>query len=874
MWPEDPAPTSPPNGKSDLEDVWLAAEKVDVNGTINDILYVGYLSCDGGQGSFSTLLFVDDGDGLLPSQGDNGDYMFRFDFNPNNGTATFTMYRRITGSWQTQAIPGWGDRGQVRWRRRFRRGRAQPDGTQHLPQRRVPHDRRRRSDGDDHRRLAAVAAEGSRRRRAADDLDLRRRSTSSRPPTRRPSRALISSITSSTAPRPGRSTTRRSTSPASPAPPSPTPTSTRSTPRSSSARPTPGSVLISQPNYKIVEDTIPAGWALSTIVCSYTDIFSPTLETKNVTIFQNGAYVPGAKFLVPPTDFDNGTLPPVSCTMTNATSGIVIAKNGAGSATTFDFTVSGKPNQTVVLGASSNVIPFTPGSSVTITELAEAGTPAWSLTAVDCDDPGNAVRSGNGITVTTVAGQVITCTFTNNQAGRIVVNKTGAPTGGSFGFDHDVVDGNLDGNADNTIAIGGSFNTGDIAPGTYHVNELLAAVNGVADPDFVGSASCSITTSGSGTSTSSVAGVNATVNLGAGDIVTCTFSNVQNGRIIVAKNTVNGTDGDSFSFTGTGVNPGSITIQGNVGTTTLSKDVAPGTYGVAETPKPGYTLTDTSCSDSSAVGSIGVSAGEIVTCTFTNTRNSATFTLNKDWGDANAGEVVNLSASATGPAPIGSPIATSSTAPTDSGASMTVYSGQSIAFSEAFGVPANGGNYTSSVSCVDGQGNPVGLGPDDRRPQPQRHARGRQQPRQRHLHDLQHAQAGWRDRPEGVGQWPRRRPGRTQRRDRCRHAGAGHVHRTLGTGHQSRRRDARQRRRHPGLRRRHGQLLRVARRRRRSLHDHLGVHQPGHHVRHRHVRLGDDHPGRRRPELGHLHDHQHAQDRHARAHQASGTRAR
>src|SRR5688572_3911530 len=105
VWPEDPAPTSPPNGKSDLEDVWLAAEKVDVNGTINDILYVGYLSCDGGQGSFSTLLFVDDGDGLLPSQGDNGDYMFRFDFNPNNGTATFTMYRRIAGSWQTQAIP-------------------------------------------------------------------------------------------------------------------------------------------------------------------------------------------------------------------------------------------------------------------------------------------------------------------------------------------------------------------------------------------------------------------------------------------------------------------------------------------------------------------------------------------------------------------------------------------------------------------------------------------------------------------------------------------------------------------------------------------------------------------------------------------------
>ena len=34
---------------------------------------------------------------------------------------------------------------------------------------------------------------------------------------------------------------------------------------------------------------------------------------------------------------------------------------------------------------------------------------------------------------------------------------------------------------------------------------------------------------------------------------------------------------------------------------------------------------------------------------------------------------------------------------------MTVYSGQTISFSEAFAVPANGDNYTSSLSCVDGQ---------------------------------------------------------------------------------------------------------------------------------------------------------------------------
>jgi hypothetical protein len=69
-----------------------------------------------------------------------------------------------------------------------------------------------------------------------------------------------------------------------------------------------------------------------------------------------------------------------------------------------------------------------------------------------------------------------------------------------------------------------------------------------------------------------------------------------------------------------------------------------------------------------------------------------------------------MAASATGPAPISSPIATSSTAPTDGGASMTVYSGQTITFSEAFAVPANGSNYTSSVTCVDGQGSPIASG--------------------------------------------------------------------------------------------------------------------------------------------------------------------
>ena len=39
----------------------------------------------GGNGTWQTALYLDDGDGLTPSQGDkNGDYLFVFSFTPSN----------------------------------------------------------------------------------------------------------------------------------------------------------------------------------------------------------------------------------------------------------------------------------------------------------------------------------------------------------------------------------------------------------------------------------------------------------------------------------------------------------------------------------------------------------------------------------------------------------------------------------------------------------------------------------------------------------------------------------------------------------------------------------------------------------------------
>src|SRR5258706_1420443 len=83
----------------------------------------------------------------------------------------------------------------------------------------------------------------------------------------------------------------------------------------------------------------------------------------------------------------------------------------------------------------------------------------------------------------------------------------------------------------------------------------------------------------------------------------------------------------TFTFTGT---PNG-TISANNGTITQS--VAPGTYTATETAQAGWTLTSIVCDDGGLTPSSGVvgtgvttfnvSAGENVTCTYTNTKTSS-----------------------------------------------------------------------------------------------------------------------------------------------------------------------------------------------------------------------------------------------------------
>ncbi len=137
-------------------------------------------------------------------------------------------------------------------------------------------------------------------------------------------------------------------------------------------------------------------------------------------------------------------------------------------------------------------------------------------------------------------------------------------------------------------------------------------------------------------------GVTPTINVAAGtvtfaidaatDVLDCTYTNRARGTIVVEKITDDGSG--SFDFTSGTLTPSPFTLTtsaagaGGKDTRTFS-DLAPGTYDVAETVPAGWNLVSSSCDDSSDPASIGLSAGETVTCTFHNAREKGAILITK-----------------------------------------------------------------------------------------------------------------------------------------------------------------------------------------------------------------------------------------------------
>ena len=320
---------------------------------------------------------------------------------------------------------------------------------------------------------------------------------------------------------------------------------------------------LSPGTYSVSEVDMPAGWALAGATCSDG---SPVSEIS----LQAGEVV--------------------TCTFYNTSQGNIIVDkvtDPSGSAQQFEFDPDWGANFFLADGDT----PVDSGALLSgVYSVAEVNLPAgWSLSGATCSDGSlpSAIDLG--------PGETVTCTFSDFLArGNIIVDKVTDPSGSAQQFEFDP-----DWGANFFLADGDTpVDSGALLPGVYSVTE----VNLPAGWSLSG-ATCS---DGSDP---------AAIDLGAGEVITCTFSDfLARGNIIVDKVTDPSGSAQQFEF-----DPdwGANFFLADGDTPVDSGALLPGVYSVAEVNLPaGWALTASACSDGSDPAAIDLGAGEVITCTF------------------------------------------------------------------------------------------------------------------------------------------------------------------------------------------------------------------------------------------------------------------
>ena len=181
--------------------------------------------------------------------------------------------------------------------------------------------------------------------------------------------------------------------------------------------------------------------------------------------------------------------------------------------------------------------------------------------------------------------------------GRIIVKKFTDPAGSPQGFQFTP---SYNGGATFSLTDGTSNDSGPLVAGSYSVAEALPT-NWIQT-----SASCD-----NGNKPDAV-------NLAAGQTVTCTFKNTQNGNIVVNKVTAPHGSSQNFTFNTTGTGYAGFSLTD--GTSNDSGPLVPGSYSVSEQAMTGWDLTSAVCDGGNTPGAIKLLAGQTVHCTFTNTQ--------------------------------------------------------------------------------------------------------------------------------------------------------------------------------------------------------------------------------------------------------------
>lgn len=281
--------------------------------------------------------------------------------------------------------------------------------------------------------------------------------------------------------------------------------------------------------------------------------------TEGQAIWNNGCNIPQGKLVVQKT-----TLP-------------------VGDTTTFSITASG--TGTILNGASGTITDttdyeytVTPGTYSVVENILSG----WGQTSNTCTN------------VTVANGETKYCTIENKKLPILTVEKVlnGTPVSlSTFSF---VVDSGspisfeTDGSNNILVIPGAAYSITETNPGASYNVAYSAGCNGTLD---------------------------------YGQTATCTITNTEYGKLTIIKN-ANPSGSQSFDFTtaGTGLSDFSLLDNDDVfgSNTKIFSNLLPGTYSVTENTLYGWDLNNVTCSDGSLNTSINLSAGEDITCTFTN----------------------------------------------------------------------------------------------------------------------------------------------------------------------------------------------------------------------------------------------------------------
>ena len=381
------------------------------------------------------------------------------------------------------------------------------------------------------------------------------------------------------------------------------------------------------------------------------------------------------------------------------------------------MTTTGLANNATVSSTSSgsnqttgSAVSNVPGGTVTLpAETFNVGSQANYTTTVACT---GATPSGStpGSTFT-MPDNDVTCTYTNTRANRSLT-LVKQWVNGKSGDQITVTTTGLTNNATVSSTSSGNNQT----TGTAVSNVPGATVTLPAETFNVGSqGNYTTTVSCTGaTASSSTPGPNTTFVMPDGNVV-CTYTNTRvNRNLTLVKQWVNGADGDQISVTtqssGNNATVGSTSTGSNqdVGSPV---SVVPGT--VVTLPAETFTPVGAASNYTVSVSCTGVTLpppgvpgasfampDANVTCTYTNTRRSATLQLRKTWTNAVVNDTASLSATGLTNSATLALLSTANTAnETDPGASATVYAGEVATISETVNSPSNA-TYSSNLVCT------------------------------------------------------------------------------------------------------------------------------------------------------------------------------